>query len=152
MDLTKSLMQANLLELRLLRASHEAMRPVIRQLEQFASLELAREAAPETCRSAQVVVDAWRSVDLLSIVVEVEMAADPAGQSRIESAIAGLGAEHAPDPDWQQDVWIKIAAETAGILVADEIADVIRGGATDEQILEISSRVTAGLLKKLSTK
>jgi hypothetical protein len=83
-------------ELKSLRDAHEAMRPVIRQLEQFATQELALEAAPETCKAAQVVVEAWRAAE---------------GEPRIESALANLGSEHVEPPDWQQGVWDQILDE-----------------------------------------
>jgi hypothetical protein len=117
-----------LAELRRLRAAHEAMRPVIRQLEQFASVELAREAAPETCKAAQVVVDAWRAAEgetctqrlgFTSCVLPIGHSGAHSGgpeslrigARRIESALTKLGSEHVEPPDWQQGVWDQILDE-----------------------------------------
>lgn len=106
-----------------LRACHEAMRPVIRQLEQFATQDLAREAAPETCKAAMVVVKAWHAAEFsdpldlgstvrhsVSELLESIDGTVPSSE-RIESAIASLGSEHVESPDWQERVWERILDE-----------------------------------------
>lgn len=66
---------------------------------------------------------------------------------RIAAAVAELGAEHQPAPDWQAAVWTRIAVETAELLVAEELRAFTAYG--DSFIADVAKSVGTKLARRL---
>jgi hypothetical protein len=91
-------------------------------------------------------------------LVEVPFEVGPAPDARLAAAIAHLGIEHKPEPDWQHGVWRRIdaAAWTRVLehLVGEELTDaVVSAGhgdvVSDEAVMRIAKRTARGVVRAL---
>lgn len=94
----------------------------------------------------------------LQPLVEVPIEIGPSPDERLAAAIAHLGLEHKPAPDWDQGIWRQI--DTAAWIrvleywVAEELTDavVIEGHGdvvSDEMVQRIAKRTARGVVRML---